>query len=96
MSSSSTPRRVPDPSRIERLDPEMVRILRSKTGAEKLQMVSDIFEATRRELRASIAAHHPDWSPSDVHQEVARRLANEELTGVDLKAIQRRVVLGEG
>lgn len=80
MSSSSTPRRVPDPSRIERLDPEMVRILRSKTAAEKLQMVSDMFEAARRMLQASIAARHPEWSDEQVHKEVVRRLSHGEIT----------------
>lgn len=80
MSTPNATGRVPDPARIELLDPEMVRILRTKTGAEKLKMVSDMFEAARRMLQASIAARHPDWSEEQVHREVVRRLSHGEIT----------------
>lgn len=74
-----TPRRVPDPSNIEVPDPEMVRILRAKTGAERIKMASDMFAAARRMLRASIAARHPDWTDEEVHGEVVRRLSHGEI-----------------
>lgn len=69
-----TDRRRPDPSRIEGPDPEMVQVLKEKTGAERLKIASDMFAAARRMLTASLAARHPEWSDEEVHREVVRRL----------------------
>ncbi len=60
---------VPDPKRIEVVDPEIASILREKTHAERVEMIF----AANRTMRMMTAAHlrtdHPDWSrsgPADV------------------------------
>lgn len=64
-----------DPRRIERPDPEMVEVLRSKTGAERLAMTSGMVASARRMLSSALAARHPDWDQERVEEEVARRIA---------------------
>lgn len=64
-----------DPRRIEVPDPEMVRVLRAKTGAERIQMASDMGAAVRQMLHHSLAARHPDWSGERLQQEVVRRMS---------------------
>ena len=63
-----------DPRRIEVPDPEMVRVLRAKTGAERIRIVCDMHTAARRMLRASLTARHPEWDEEQLQQEVMRRL----------------------
>jgi hypothetical protein len=46
---------------IELLDDRMVAVLRGKTATERVAMV---FDAERR---------HPEWSPSQIAAEIARR-----------------------
>lgn len=64
-----------DPCRIEVMDDEMARILREKSGAERLRIASGLFASARRMLASHLAAEHPDWDPEKVQAEVARRLA---------------------
>lgn len=64
-----------DPGRIEVMDDEMARILRHKSGAERLRIASGLFASARRMLASHLAAEHPDWDPATVQAEVARRLA---------------------
>jgi len=63
-----------DPRRIEVPDPEMVRVLRAKSGAERIQIVCDMHTAARRMLRSSLSASHPEWGEEKLQQEVMRRL----------------------
>jgi hypothetical protein len=65
-----------DPSRIEVVDDDMARILRGKTGAERLAMANAMFESARRMLLSHLAAEHPDWSEEQVTREAARRLSH--------------------
>jgi hypothetical protein len=65
-----------DPSRIEVVDDEMARILRGKTGAERLAIASGMYESARRMLLSHLAAEHPDWSEEQVTREAARRLSH--------------------
>lgn len=62
---------------IEDLDPEMVKVLRAKTPAERLAIAWGLWEFARATLRRSVAAQHPDWSEYEVHCEAARRLIND-------------------
>lgn len=64
-----------DPRRIEVPDAEMVRVLRAKTGAERIRMASDMGAAVRRMLRASLKSRHPDWNDEKIQQEVVRRMS---------------------
>jgi hypothetical protein len=59
----------------ERLDPEVVRILRRMSGMERLRIAHQAWELARDRLTAFFTATHPDWSPDRVRQEVGARLA---------------------
>jgi Rv0078B-related antitoxin len=62
-------------SRIERLDPEVARVLRGKSGMERLRLAHEAWELTRDRLTAFLIARHPDWSPERIRHEVATRLS---------------------
>ena len=64
-----------DPARIERLDPGVARILRGKSGMERLRLAHEAWELARDRLTAYCRARHPDWSPDQIRREVAARLA---------------------
>jgi hypothetical protein len=65
-----------DPSRIEVVDAETARILRGKTGAERLAMANAMFVSARNMLLSHLAAEHPDWSEEQVTREAARRISH--------------------
>lgn len=65
-----------DLSRIEVVDDETARILRGKTGAERLAMANDMFNSARRMLLSHLTAEHPDWSEEEVARETARRISH--------------------
>ena len=58
---------------VEILDEAIVRVLRSKTPAERIAMVFDAERTMRLMLRADLIWRHPDWSEQRVIQETARR-----------------------
>jgi hypothetical protein len=66
------------PSRvcIEVIDEDMARIIRAKTGAERLRMASMMYSNARRMLLSHLRAEHSDWDEQRVHQEAARRLSH--------------------
>jgi len=63
----------------EVVDDEMAAVLRTKTGAERLAIASDMYESARRMLLSHLAAEHPDWSEEQVTREAARRLSHGEV-----------------
>jgi hypothetical protein len=65
-----------DPRRIEVLDGDMARVLRAKTGAERLAIASAMFASARRMLISHLSDQHPDWSEDDILRETARRLSH--------------------
>jgi hypothetical protein len=60
---------------IERLDPEVVRILRAKSGMERLRLAHEAWELAHDRLTAFLKSEHPDWSAERVQREVATRLS---------------------
>jgi hypothetical protein len=60
--------------RVERLDPVVARILREKSGMERLRLAHDAWELARERLTAFVGARHPDWDPDRIRREVAKRL----------------------
>lgn len=62
--------------RIEIVDHEMARILRAKTGAERLKIASDMFASARRMIVSHLASQHPDWTEDQIQQETARRISH--------------------
>lgn len=67
-----------DVPRIEVPDDEMVRILRAKTGAERLRMASEMYSAARRMLVSHLTAEHPDWDEAAIEREASRRLLGDD------------------
>ncbi len=61
--------------KIERLDPEVARILRAKSGMERLRLAHEAWELARDRLAAFFRARHPDWSSDQIQREVATRLS---------------------
>lgn len=60
----------------EMVDDDMARILREKTGAERLKIAFDMFSSARRMLASSLRSEHPDWSEEQIQREVARRISH--------------------
>ena len=65
-----------DPRQIEVVDEDMARVLRAKTGAERLQIAFSMFSSARRMLINHLTSRHPDWSRDEVHREAVRRLSH--------------------
>jgi hypothetical protein len=61
-------------TRVEPLHPTVARILRTKSGMERLRLAHEAWELARERLSAFCAARHPDWSPEQIQREVASRL----------------------
>ncbi len=61
---------------IEMMDDRMAEVLRSKTGAERLQIANDMFESARSMLLYHLQTTHPEWNPQQLQREVARRLSH--------------------
>ena len=65
-----------DPRSVEIVNEEVARILRTKTGAERLKIAFGMYESARRMLTSMLTADHPDWSEEQVRKEVGRRLSH--------------------
>jgi hypothetical protein len=65
-----------DALRIEVVDDDMARILRAKTGAERLRIASDLFSSARRMIASHLAAEHPDWDEERIQRETSRRISH--------------------
>ena len=62
--------------RFEVLSDEVAAVLRQKTGAERLEIASQMFRSARRMLVTYLGAEHPDWDEDRVQKEAARRLSH--------------------
>lgn len=60
----------------ETVDDEMARVLRSKTGAERLAIAFGMFMSARRMLISHLESTHPEWTEQQVNTETARRLSH--------------------
>ncbi len=65
-----------DPRSVEIVDEDVARILRTKTGAERLRIAFSMYDSARRMLISMLTADHPDWSEDQVREEVVRRLSH--------------------
>jgi len=63
-----------NPSRIEVLDDDMVRVLQSKTPQERIAMVFDANRTMRLMLEAHFRERHPEWDQSQIAAAIAQRL----------------------
>ncbi len=64
---------------IEVVDDKMAQVLRLKTGAERLQIASDMFSSARQMIISTLRNEHPDWDEKKVNAETARRLSHGAL-----------------
>lgn len=64
-----------NPLQVDHIEPEMVRILREKTPAERLAIANGMWRSARDMLRNLLRAEHPDWSDDEVDAAVAQRMA---------------------
>lgn len=65
-----------DPRSVEIVDAEVARILRTKTGAERLQIAFGMYDSVWSMLTSMLTTDHPDWSEEQVREEVARRISH--------------------
>ena len=63
-----------DPSRIELLDEDMVRVLKGKSPEERIAIVLDANRTMRLMLQAHLRESHPDWTDNQIAAGIARRL----------------------
>ena len=63
-----------DPQRIELLDPGIVKILQSKTPAERLAMVFAANRTMRLRLEGHFRTYHPEWTDEQIQGEIAKRM----------------------
>jgi Rv0078B-related antitoxin len=64
------------PIHIEVMDDQMARVIRAKTGAERLRIASGMYASARRMLLSHLRAEHADWDEQRVQHEAARRLSH--------------------
>ena len=62
-------------ARFEKPDPEVVKILRTKTPEERLSIGFGMWAAARKMLVNLLADGHPNWDQNRLQKEVARRLS---------------------
>jgi hypothetical protein len=70
------PQHTPDLSRLEVLDDVMVEILRSKTPAQRIEMIFAANRTMRLRLEGHFRTHHPEWDEARLKQEIARRMSS--------------------
>jgi hypothetical protein len=63
-----------DPGQIEVVDDAVAEILRRKTTAERVAMISAAHRTMRLVIEGSLRTRHPDWDQTRIMQEVARRM----------------------
>jgi len=61
---------------IEVVDELMARVLRDKSGAERLRIADGLFSFARELIESSIRAAHPEWDEARIRSETARRLSH--------------------
>jgi hypothetical protein len=64
------------PKSIEAMSDDMARIIRAKTGAERLRIASGMYASARKMLLSHLRAEHPDWDEQHIQKETARRLSH--------------------
>ena len=60
---------------IDVIDEQTAAHLRRMSGVERLRLAGALREDTRRRLALHLRAQHPDWTPRQVSEELARRAA---------------------
>jgi hypothetical protein len=61
---------------IEAIEDDMARIIRAKTGAERLRIASGMYAGARKMLLSHLRAEHAEWDERRIQHEAARRLSH--------------------
>lgn len=59
----------------ERLDPQVVAIMRQKSPAEKIAMIAAARRTALMLAAAGVRYLHPDWSDEEISHEAVRRVS---------------------
>ena len=62
--------------RVELLSENMIKVIKSKTPAERLQNAFRLSNLARARLEAYLRHRHPHWNDTQVKQEIAKKIAN--------------------
>lgn len=61
---------------VEVIDDDVADIYRKMTEAERLQIAFDMWRSARRMVTNAVKSEHPDWTESQIVEEVALRLSH--------------------
>jgi hypothetical protein len=64
------------PAGVEVIEDDMARIIRAKSGAERLRIASGMYASARQMLLSHLRAEHAEWDERRIQQEAARRLSH--------------------
>jgi len=67
------------------------RLLASRSDAERLAMVADMFDAARELIESAIRHEHPDLPPTELRIELFRRLHGHALDADTVAAVEARL-----
>lgn len=65
------------PRAIEVVDPDVARVLRAKSGMERLRLAHEAWELARDRLTTFLGARQPEWDRARVRAEAAKRLSHD-------------------
>jgi hypothetical protein len=71
-----------NPRRIEILDEHTLAAFRRKTSAELLAMGFAMWDYGRKRMESAVRDQYPEWTDTQVQQEVSRRLLHESRTAL--------------
>ena len=58
------------------MDDEMARVIRSKTGAERLRIASRMYASARSMLVSYLRAERAEWDEGRIQREASRRMSH--------------------
>jgi hypothetical protein len=61
---------------VEVIDDDMAKVIRAKTGIERLKIASGMYACARKLIIAYLRSEHPDWDEQQVSREASRRLSH--------------------
>lgn len=62
------------PNNIEVIDDQLAEVLRSKTPAERVQMIGAANRTARLLAAAGVRYQHPEWNDVQIQAEIIRRV----------------------
>lgn len=59
--------------KIEKLDDKMVKILKNKSGLQRLEIAFGLWKFARNSLEKYLRSKNPKWSKKKINKEILRR-----------------------